>query len=125
MEKVKSMDKYTVLAELKKMVKQPLKVTDISINRDIFEIPEEKINKTSTLYPLKDGKKIVYVPVLQKEEEIQPPVDLKTAKRLLSKSNYKDIVKGYLEQDIPQPKMNPNNVLQLIDTYFKKKEKDI
>jgi hypothetical protein len=123
MEKVKSMDKYTVLAELRKMVKHPLKVTDLSINRDIFEIPEEKINKTSLLYPLKDGKKTVYVPVLQEEKEIEPPVNLKTAKRLLLKSNYKDIVKDYLEQEKekPEPKLNQNNILQLIDTYIKKK----
>jgi hypothetical protein len=100
MERVQSMDKYTVLSELKKFVSKPIKVTDININRDIFEVPEEKINKTSILYSVKDGKKNVYIPIEQKEEQLKDTVDDSTIKRLLKTSGKgKQIAAAYLQQE--------------------------
>ena len=100
MERVKNMDKYTVLSELKKFISKPIKVTDVNINRDIFEVPEEKINKTSVLYSVKDGKKNIYIPVEQKEEQIKETVDDATIKKLLKSSGKgKKIATAYAQQE--------------------------
>ena len=128
MERVKNMDKFTVLSEIKKMLKkQPIKVTDIGVNKDIFEIPKEKkkINKTSLLYTVRDGKKNIYVPIVKEKEKQEDPVRESTINRLLKKGQFKDILSKYINQEREEEMtaiISNSDLVRLFNKIVEKKE---
>ena len=55
MERIKKMDKFTVLSEIKKLMKskEPIKATSFHVNREIFYVPEEKIKQMRDRFQIK------------------------------------------------------------------------
>lgn len=127
MERVKNMSKFMVLSELKKMVsKQPMKVTDVNINRDIFEIPEEKINKTSLLYSVKDGNKNLYIPILEKEEQQQNTVSDELVDKLMKskRGDVKKLISEYIKQEREVPSVSYYGAVKKHEFEKERKEKE-
>lgn len=100
---IQSMDKPSVLLQLKRITEQnlPIKGTYVKTlkQEDIFDTP---INKTTELHAVKVGKQQILVPIVKEEEITQGAISDDLVMKLLSKIKDKksrQVLSAYIEQE--------------------------
>lgn len=109
---IQSMDKPSVLLQLKRLTEQnlPIKGTYVKTlkQEDIFDSP---VNKTTELHAIKVGKQQILVPIVKEEELTQGAISDDLVMKLLSKIKDKksrQVLSAYIEQEqeiAPKPIM--------------------
>jgi hypothetical protein len=109
---IQSMDKPSVLLQLKRITEQnlPIKGTYVKTlkQEDIFDSP---VNKTTELHAIKVGKQQILVPIVKEEELTQGAISDDLVMKLLSKIKDKksrEVLSAYIEQEqeiAPKPIM--------------------
>jgi hypothetical protein len=109
---IQSMDKPSVLLQLKRLTEQnlPIKGTYVKTlkQEDIFDSP---VNKTTELHAVKVGKQQILVPIVKEEELTQGAISDDLVMKLLSKIKDKksrQVLSAYIEQEqeiAPKPIM--------------------
>jgi hypothetical protein len=109
---IQSMDKPSVLLQLKRLTEQnlPIKGTYVKTlkQEDIFDSP---VNKTTELHAVKIGKQQILVPIVKEEELTQGAISDDLVMKLLSKIKDKksrQVLSAYIEQEqeiAPKPIM--------------------
>jgi hypothetical protein len=109
---IQSMDKPSILLQLKRITEQnlPIKGTYVKTlkQEDIFDSP---VNKTTELHAIKVGKQQILVPIVKEEELTQGAISDDLVMKLLSKIKDKksrEVLSAYIEQEqeiAPKPIM--------------------
>lgn len=109
---IQSMDKPSILLQLKRITEQnlPIKGTYVKTlkQEDIFDSP---VNKTTELHAIKVGKQQILVPIVKEEELTQGAISDDLVMKLLSKIKDKksrQVLSAYIEQEqeiAPKPIM--------------------